>query len=124
MTPRDVVRTLSRALTELRVPHPLHVHASNLGVPGNIESTIATMDAADGLPIHLTHIQFHSYGIEGPRKFSSAARLIPEAVNARPNVSIDVRQIIFGQPGTASCDTMLQCKNAPRTSPRTRIVGD
>ena len=124
ITPRDVLRTLTRALTELRVPHPLHVHASNLGVPGNIESTIATMDAADGLPIHLTHIQFHSYGTEGPRKFSSGARTIADAVNARPNVSIDVGQIIFGQTVTASGDTMMQFKNAPLARPHKWIVGD
>jgi formylmethanofuran dehydrogenase subunit A len=124
ITPRDVLRTLTRALTELRVPHPLHVHASNLGVPGNIDSTIATMDAADGLPIHLTHIQFHSYGTEGPRKFSSGARVIAEAVNARPNVSIDVGQIIFGQTVTASGDTMMQFKNAPLARPHKWIVGD
>ncbi|MGT2475931.1 formylmethanofuran dehydrogenase subunit A [Paraburkholderia terrae] len=124
ITPRDVLRTLTRALTELRVPHPLHVHASNLGVPGNIDSTIATMDAADGLPIHLTHIQFHSYGTEGPRKFSSGARAIAEAVNARPNVSIDVGQIIFGQTVTASGDTMMQFKNAPLARPHKWIVGD
>ncbi|MEM5436905.1 formylmethanofuran dehydrogenase subunit A [Paraburkholderia diazotrophica] len=124
ITPRDVLRTLTRALTELRVPHPLHVHASNLGVPGNIDSTIATMDAADGLPIHLTHIQFHSYGTEGPRKFSSGARAIAEAANARPNVSIDVGQIIFGQTVTASGDTMMQFKNAPLARPHKWIVGD
>ncbi|MBN3758201.1 formylmethanofuran dehydrogenase subunit A [Paraburkholderia sp. Tr-20389] len=124
ITPRDVLRTLTRALTELRVPHPLHVHASNLGVPGNIESTIATMDAADGLPIHLTHIQFHSYGTEGPRKFSSGARAIADAVNARANVSIDVGQIIFGQTVTASGDTMMQFKNAPLARPHKWIVGD
>jgi formylmethanofuran dehydrogenase subunit A len=124
ITPRDVLRTLSRALTELGVPHPLHVHASNLGVPGNIDSTIATMDAADGLPIHLTHIQFHSYGVEGPRKFSSGARAIADAVNARSNVSIDVGQIIFGQTVTASGDTMMQFKNAPLATPKKWIAGD
>ncbi|CAG9241255.1 formylmethanofuran dehydrogenase subunit A [Paraburkholderia caribensis] len=124
ITPRDVLRTLTHALTELRVPHPLHVHASNLGVPGNIDSTIATMDAADGLPIHLTHIQFHSYGTEGPRKFSSGARAIADAVNARPNVSIDVGQIIFGQTVTASGDTMMQFRNAPLARPHKWIVGD
>ncbi|ACC75535.1 formylmethanofuran dehydrogenase subunit A [Paraburkholderia phymatum] len=124
ITPRDILRTLTRALTELRVPHPLHVHASNLGVPGNIESTIATMDAADGLPVHLTHIQFHSYGAEGPRKFSSGARAIADAVNARANVSIDVGQIIFGQTVTASGDTMMQFKNAPLARPHKWIVGD
>ncbi|WP_321797398.1 formylmethanofuran dehydrogenase subunit A [Caballeronia sp. J97] len=124
ITPRDVLKTLTRALTELRVPHPLHVHASNLGVPGNIESTIRTMDAADGLPIHLTHIQFHSYGTEGSRKFSSGARAIAEAVNARPNVTIDVGQIIFGQTVTASGDTMMQFKNAPMARPRKWVLGD
>ncbi|MBP0594115.1 formylmethanofuran dehydrogenase subunit A [Paraburkholderia sp. LEh10] len=124
ITPRDVLRTLTRALTELDVPHPLHVHASNLGVPGNLDSTIATMDAADGLPIHLTHIQFHSYGTEGPRKFSSGARAIADAVNARPNVSIDVGQIIFGQTVTASGDTMMQFKNAPLARPHKWILGD
>ncbi|WP_250503165.1 MULTISPECIES: formylmethanofuran dehydrogenase subunit A [unclassified Caballeronia] len=124
ITPRDVLSTLTRALTELRVPHPLHVHASNLGVPGNIESTIRTMDTADGLPIHLTHIQFHSYGTEGPRKFSSGARAIADAVNARPNVTIDVGQIIFGQTVTASGDTMMQFKNAPMARPRKWVLGD
>lgn len=124
ITPREVLRSLARALTELSVPHPLHVHASNLGVPGNIDSTIATMDAAEGLPIHLTHIQFHSYGVEGPRKFSSGARVIAEAVNARPNVTIDVGQIIFGQTVTASGDTMMQFRNAPFAHPRKWVVGD
>jgi formylmethanofuran dehydrogenase subunit A len=124
ITPRDVLKTLTRALTDLRVPHPLHVHASNLGVPGNIESTIRTMDTAEGLPIHLTHIQFHSYGTEGPRKFSSGARAIAEAVNARPNVTIDVGQIIFGQTVTASGDTMMQFKNAPMARPRKWVLGD
>jgi formylmethanofuran dehydrogenase subunit A len=124
ITPRDVLRTLTRALSELRVPHPLHVHASNLGVPGNVHSTIATMDASDGLPIHLTHIQFHSYGTEGPLKFSSGARAIAEAVNARPNVTIDVGQIIFGQTVSASGDTMMQFRNAPLARPRKWILGD
>jgi formylmethanofuran dehydrogenase subunit A len=124
ITPRDVLRTLTRALTELKVPHPLHVHASNLGVPGNIDSTLATIDAVEGLPVHLTHIQFHSYGIEGPRKFSSAAARIADAVNAHDNVSIDVGQIIFGQTVTASGDTMMQVRNAPFSSPKKWIAGD
>ena len=60
VTPRQVLHTLARALKELGVPHPLHIHASNLGVAGNIDSTLATIDALEGLPGHLTHIQFHS----------------------------------------------------------------
>jgi formylmethanofuran dehydrogenase subunit A len=108
LRPRDILRTLSRALAQLGVPHPLHVHASNLGVPGNFASTLATMDAVEGYPVHLTHIQFHSYGTEGDRRFSSAAAEIAEAVNKRGNVTIDVGQVMFGRTVTVSGDTMAQ----------------
>ncbi|AUB85463.1 formylmethanofuran dehydrogenase subunit A [Candidatus Thiodictyon syntrophicum] len=118
LTPRDILRTLSRAVAELGVPHPLHVHASNLGIPGNQVSTLATIDAAEGLPIHLTHIQFHSYGTEGDRRFSSAAAVIAEAVNRRPNVTIDVGQVMFGQTLTVSGDTMRQYANHQHAHPR------
>ena len=124
VTPRQVLQTLTRALTELGMPHPLHVHASNLGVPGNIASTLATIDAVDGLRAHLTHIQFHSYGTEGPRKFSSAALELAEAINMRPNISIDVGQVVFGQTVTASGDTMSQIRNADLASPRKWIGAD
>jgi formylmethanofuran dehydrogenase subunit A len=117
VTPRAIVTTLTRALHELRIPHPLHVHSSNLGVPGNVASTLATMEAAEGLPIHLTHIQFHSYGTEGERKFSSAAASIAEAIDRYANVSADVGQIMFGQTVTASGDTMAQYRNARHAHP-------
>jgi formylmethanofuran dehydrogenase subunit A len=124
VTPRQVLQVLTRALTELGIPHPLHIHASNLGVPGNVDSTLATIDAVGGLRAHLTHIQFHSYGREGPRKFSSAALQIAEAVNAHPNISIDVGQIIFGQTVTASGDTMAQMRTADLADPRKWIAAD
>jgi formylmethanofuran dehydrogenase subunit A len=117
VTPRDIVRTLSRALNELGVPHPLHVHASNLGVPGNYLSTLATMQAAEGFPIHLTHIQFHSYGKEGDKKFSSSAAEIAEAVNSQPNISIDVGQVMFGQTVTIFGGTMSQHANHKHAHP-------
>ena len=66
-------------------------------------------------PAHLTHVQFHAYGTEGPKKFSSAALQLAEAVNANPNISIDVGQIMFGQTVTASGDTMRQhAQSGPR----------
>jgi formylmethanofuran dehydrogenase subunit A len=124
VTPRDVVRTLSRALTDLGVPFPLHVHASNLGVPGNFTSTLATMDATDGNPVHLTHVQFHSYGAEGDRKFSSAAAQIAEAVNQHKNVTIDVGQILFGQTVTTSGDSMQQYRHHAHAHPKKWICMD
>lgn len=108
LRPRDIIRTLSRAVHELSVPHPLHVHASNLGVPGNYSATLATVDAAEGYPIHLTHVQFHSYGTEGDLGFSSAVHSITEMMDRNPNVTVDVGQVLFGQTVTASGDTMRQ----------------
>jgi formylmethanofuran dehydrogenase subunit A len=118
VTPRQVLSSLSRAIYELGLAHPLHIHASNLGVAGNIDSTLATIDALEGLPGHLTHIQFHAYGTEGPKHFSSAALTLAEAVNAHSNVSIDVGQVMFGQTVTASGDTMRQHANAAHGHPR------
>jgi len=124
VTPRQVVHVLARALRELGVPHPLHIHGSNLGVAGNIESTLQTIQALEGLPAHLTHVQFHAYGTDGPRKFSSAAQQLAQAVDAHPNVSIDVGQIMFGQTVTASGDTMRQHAQSGLASPRKWVGGD
>jgi formylmethanofuran dehydrogenase subunit A len=124
VTPRDILRVLSRAVHELGVPHPLHVHSSNLGLPGNVESTLGTIRASEGLPIHLTHIQFHSYGTEGDRKFSSAAARIAEAINSTPNASCDVGQILFGQTVTASGDAMAQHRNSGLANPKKFVVMD
>jgi formylmethanofuran dehydrogenase subunit A len=124
VTPRQVVQTLARAVAELGLPHPLHIHASNLGVAGNIESTLATIAALEGLPAHLTHVQFHSYGTDGPHKFSSAAARLVEAIDANPRLTIDVGQVMFGQTVTASADTMRQHANVDNGSPRKWIGAD
>ncbi len=124
VTPRQVIRALARAVHDLGVAHPLHVHASNLGIPGNADTTLATMAAAEGLPIHLTHIQFHSYATVGERKFSSEAERIADAINRMGNVSADVGQILFGQTVTASGDTMGQHRNHRHANPDKWVVMD
>ena len=40
VTPRRIVAALARAVHELGVAHPLHLHCNNLGVPGNLETTL------------------------------------------------------------------------------------
>ena len=124
VTPRRILVTLARALHELGVPHPLHVHGCNLGVPGNVDTTLATIAGAEGLPLHLTHVQFHSYGTDGERRFSSGAARIAEAVNAHYNVSVDVGQVMFGQTVTASGDTMAQYGNRRFAHPNKTITMD
>ncbi|MEZ0233306.1 MAG: formylmethanofuran dehydrogenase subunit A [Methylophilaceae bacterium] len=124
ITPREILKTLSRAVYELGIAKPLHVHGNNLGVPGNVGTTLKTMDTVEGYPLHLTHIQFHSYGAEGDRKFSSGAAAIAEALNKNKNISADVGQILFGQTVTASGDNMRQFANAGLGSPRKSVIMD
>ncbi|MFG1423441.1 formylmethanofuran dehydrogenase subunit A [Roseixanthobacter liquoris] len=118
LTPRRVLQTLQRAVTELGIPHPIHLHGCNLGVPGNVATTLSTIGATEGFPLHLTHVQFHAYGKDGDRRFSSGAAEIAAAVNANPHISVDVGQIMFGQTVTASADLMAQYRNHAIASPK------
>ncbi|MEJ2094078.1 MAG: formylmethanofuran dehydrogenase subunit A [Gammaproteobacteria bacterium] len=124
VSPREILKSLSTAVHELGIPHPLHVHGCNLGVPGNKQSTLDTIEGVEGLPMHLTHIQFHSYGTEGDRKFSSGAAEIAESVNRHKNISIDVGQILFGQTVTASGDTMHQYEGHWHAHPKKWLLMD
>lgn len=124
VSPRDIIVNLARGLKELGVTHPLHIHGCNLGVPGGVETTLATIKGAEGLPIHLTHIQFHSYDTEGDMKFSSGATRVAELVNKTKNISIDVGQVMFGQTCTASGDSMRQFVNTRSADPKKWVVMD
>ena len=121
---RTIIRALQDAVAQLGIPHPLHLHCANLGIPGNVETALATIAAAEGLPLHLAHLQFYAYGKEGPRKFSSAAPQLAEAVNANPNVTGDVGQVMFGQTVTVSCDTMRQFGARAVAHPRKWFLQD
>jgi len=124
VSPREIIKSLARAVRELGIPHPLHLHGCNLGVPGNMQTTLDTIHAVDGMPLHLTHVQFHSYGTEGDRKFSSGAAQIAEAVNSNPNISVDVGQVLFGQTVTASGDTMMQYSAHWHAHPKKWVIMD
>jgi formylmethanofuran dehydrogenase subunit A len=124
VTPRQIVTSVARAVDDLGLAHPLHLHCNDLGVPGNLDTTMNTIAAADGVRLHLTHVQFHSYGTEGKRGFSSGAARIAEAVNRNSNISIDVGQIAFGQTVTASGDTMMQYRNRTHAHPNKWVCMD
>ena len=118
ITPGQIVRTLTDAVMEIGIPHPLHTHCSNLGVPGNFSTTLDTVNATDGKPLHIAHVQFHAYGTEGRRNFSSAAIEIAERVNSNPDLSVDVGHVMFGQTVTISADTMRQYETRMHGSPK------
>ena len=86
VTPRQIIAAVARAVDELRLPHPVHIHANNLGLPGNWTTTLETMKLLEGHRGHLTHIQFHSYGGgDGDEDtFSSKVAPLAEYVNEHP----------------------------------------
>jgi formylmethanofuran dehydrogenase subunit A len=124
VTSRQIVKTLQQAVHALGVPHPLHVHCNNLGVAGNVETALATIAAAEGLPLHLAHLQFYAYGREGERGFSSEAARLAEAVNKAENVTVDVGQVMFGPTVTISLDVMRQFNARKQARPRKWVIYD
>ena len=60
VTPAQIVMDLARIVDELGLPHPMHLHQNNLGVPGNVGSTMETMNVLQGRRAHLAHLQFHA----------------------------------------------------------------
>jgi formylmethanofuran dehydrogenase subunit A len=121
---RRIVKTLQAAVDRLGVPHPLHVHCNNLGAAGAADTAAETIAAAEGLPLHLAHLQFYSYGTEGKRKFSSAAARLAELVNGTPEVTIDIGQVMFGQTVTISSDVLRQFSARGTASPKKTVIHD
>ncbi|MGH6845899.1 MAG: formylmethanofuran dehydrogenase subunit A, partial [Methylocella sp.] len=124
LTSRQIVEALQRAVEDLKIPHPLHLHANNLGIPGNVATALATIEAARGERLHFAHLQFYSYGAEGDRGFSSAAPELAAAVNATPNVTIDVGQVMFRQTVTVSADVLRQFNGAAMAKPKKSVIHD
>jgi formylmethanofuran dehydrogenase subunit A len=124
LSSRKIVETLQQAVMDLGIPHPLHLHTNNLGIGGNVETAIATIAAARGKPLHLAHLQFYSYGKEGKRGFSSGAAELSAAVNANPNVTVDVGQVMFRQTVTISNDVLRQFNAMSTASPKKSVIYD
>lgn len=108
VTPRTILELLVECAEELRLPHPVHIHANRLGVPGNIETTLETSRALDGRRHHLTHVQFHAYGAEGSGGYSSAAQRLVDHFNAHTELTMDVGQVMFEEALTLSADLALE----------------
>lgn len=109
VTPRAIVREVARSADELRLPHSVHVHCNQLGMPGNWTTTLETMRAVEGHRGHFTHVQFHSYG-GGPDDqgtFRSQVPQLADYVNGHANVTVDVGQVLFGDTTSMTGDGPL-----------------
>lgn len=107
LTPRSILQGIARAVDELRLPHPVHLHCNDLGMAGNASTTLETMRALEGHRAHLAHLQFHCYGGERGGRPTARARDVVETLNRSPNLSADVGQVMFGEATTMTADARI-----------------
>ena len=108
VTPRQIIGSMSRSVDALRLPHPVHIHCNQLGMPGNWRTTLGSMESLEGRG-HITHIQFHSYGggDEDEETFCSRVGPLADYVNSHDNVTVDVGQVMFGETTSMTGDGPL-----------------
>ena len=110
VSPREIIESLTKANETLKLPHTIHVHANNLGHPGNKEHTIETFKAVEKIKpkggrdsvVHLTHCQFNAYGGTNWGDFESGAADIAEYLNSHKHITIDMGQVVFGKAATTT----------------------
>jgi formylmethanofuran dehydrogenase subunit A len=107
VTPRQVVEAIGGAVHDLGLPHPVHIHANNLGVPGNADTTLDTMRTLSGRQAHFAHVQFHSYGGKPGGLPRSRAPELLEHLSRHPETTVDVGQVMFGPAMTMTADAQV-----------------
>jgi formylmethanofuran dehydrogenase subunit A len=109
VTPRQIINGVAGAVDQLGLPHPVHIHCNNLGLPGNWETTLETMKGLEGYRGHLTHIQFHSYGghPDDQATFRSEVPQLADYVNSHDNLTVDVGQVMFANTTSMTGDGPL-----------------
>src|ERR687898_28643 len=104
VTPRGVLEAIATSVDELGLPHPVHVHCNNLGVAGNWRTTLDTLGTLQGRRAHLAHLQSHAYGGTPGKRPRSRAPELAEHLDAHPEHSADVGQVMFGPATTMTAD--------------------
>ncbi|MFO0978430.1 MAG: formylmethanofuran dehydrogenase subunit A [Planctomycetaceae bacterium] len=109
VTPRQILREVAMSVDRLNVPHSVHVHCNQLGMPGNWTTTLETMKSFESARAHLTHIQFHSYGgsVSDQSTFCSQVPVLADYVNRHKELTVDVGQVMFGETTSMTGDGPL-----------------
>ena len=114
ITPAEIVKGLIEANEYLGLPHSMHIHPNNLGNPGSYQTTLDTLQLAEGIQpknkfgreqvMHITHMQFHSYGGENWGNFESKATEIMDYVNSHKNLTMDTGNVTLDETTTMTAD--------------------
>ncbi|MDV2481591.1 formylmethanofuran dehydrogenase subunit A [Methanoculleus sp. Wushi-C6] len=114
ITPAQIIKGLIEANEYLGLPHSMHMHANNLGNPGNYTTTLDSFKLSEGIKpnnkfgreqvMHHTHVQFHSYGGDSWANVESKAKEIMDYVNSHDNMTIDMGQVTLDETTTMTAD--------------------
>ena len=110
ITPREIMCGLAKVNAMLNLPHSIHLHTNNLGLPGNYTTTLDTMKALESVPYngkpvgHITHLQFASFAGDSWAHFKSASEEISSYINAHNHMTFDMGQVIFTDTTTMTAD--------------------
>jgi len=110
ITPREIMCGLAKVNKMLNMPHAIHLHTNNLGLPGNYNTTLETMKCLESVPMngrpvaHITHLQFSSFAGEDWGTLTSGAEEITNYINNHDHITFDMGQIIFTDTTTMTAD--------------------
>jgi formylmethanofuran dehydrogenase subunit A len=110
ITPREIMCGLAKVNKMLNLPHTIHLHTNNLGIPGNYATTLDTMRALESVahsdkPVaHITHLQFSSFAGDDWGSMRSGAEEIAKYVNNHNHITFDMGQVIFTDTTTMTAD--------------------
>lgn len=107
---REIIDGLCRVNEMLNLPMSIHLHANNLGKPGNYKITADSLKIVENVAvsrnlesknsrkqnIYLAHAQFNSFGGESWSDFASGSKTITDYVNSNEHVVLDLGAIPFG----------------------------
>jgi len=119
VTSKEVIKALAKANEALNLPHSIHIHPNDLGHPGNVPTTIETMDAVKDIKksskatirdqvMHLCHLQFHAYTGNSWKDAASGAEEIANYINKNDHVTCDVGQVTLDETTTMTADAPME----------------
>lgn len=121
VTSKEVVRALAKANEKLGLPHSIHIHPNDLGHPGNVPTTIETLDSIKDIvkstsqaasvrdqTVHCTHLQFHSYTGNSWKDAASGAEEVAKFMNKTKYATCDVGQVTLDETTTMTADAPME----------------
>ncbi|HDR74282.1 MAG TPA: formylmethanofuran dehydrogenase subunit A [Methanoculleus sp.] len=113
VTPAEIISAMIEANEMLNLPHSVHLHCNCLGKPGNYETTLETFDLVPNAhdkrqSLYATHVQFHAYGGSSWRDICSRSEEICRSINSKPQIVMDMGQVMFGKTTTMTADGPME----------------